>query len=173
MLYYGKNIIGTWGESVTHNTMEKKSFSFRWRERTETFAPRAAKTNKLTGTTNMPSSNIGPLIKATMFRWCVFLVRTRHLRAFPRDFVISTRFICSRLFIWDVDVFNKGNSSVKFDLLPSLSSIFSLSPRSCPSSCFLSICLSVYRLLTRRRKTRASKYTRIFFRKEFREKRIQ
>lgn len=54
-------------------------------------------------------------------------VRTHHLRAFPRDFVISTRFICSRLFIWDVSVFNKGNSSVKFDLPPpSLTTIFFL-----------------------------------------------
>lgn len=69
---------------------------------------RLAETNKLTSITTISSSNIEPLIKATMFRWCVFLARTRHLRAFPGDFVISTRFICSRLFIWDVVVFNKG-----------------------------------------------------------------
>lgn len=65
----------------------------------------------------MPSSNIGPLIKGMVGSIAKVSSQTRHLRAFPRDFVISTRFICPRLFIWDVDVFNKGNSSVKFDLL--------------------------------------------------------
>lgn len=38
---------------------------------------------------------------------------------------LNTVYLLPLVFIWDVGVFNKGNSSVKFDLLPPLASISS------------------------------------------------
>jgi len=113
------------GGRVTFAMTQEKSF-FRWRKRTRSFTLCATETNKLTGTANIPSSNIRPLIKATMFRRCVFLVRTpppAHIPSGLRN--LNIVYLLSLVFIWDVDVFNKGNSSVKFDLLPLPASISS------------------------------------------------
>lgn len=104
----------------------KKSRSFDDESERKVSPCAATETNKLTGTTNIPSSNIRPLIKATMFRRCVFLVRTPPPARIPLGLRnLNTVYLLSLVFIWDMDVFNKGNSSVKFDLLPLPVSIFS------------------------------------------------